>query len=262
MSQDNPADSAPVLRTLVVDDEVLARVRLKALLAEVQQPRIALVGEAESAEQALLQAGRCRPDLVLLDIHMPGMDGMALARELRRQQPLCRLVFVTAYGEHALEAFEVEATDYLTKPVRRERLQAALDKVAAQVQQQALAAPAPTALPAGAALLMQERGRTQRVPLAEVVYARAELKYVTLHTRSGRELIWDGTLTQLEEQYPAFFIRVHRSVLVQRQAMQELKKTAHPELGEVWLLQLTGVPDKLPVSRRLLPSVRQALLTL
>jgi two-component system, LytTR family, response regulator AlgR len=245
--------SAP-LRVMVVDDETLARSRLITLLGDCQSPAAQVVAQAANAVQAMGHAQHMPLDLVLLDIHMPGASGLVLARELAALPSAPALVFVTAHSEHAVEAFEVEALDYLTKPVRLERLQAALRK-AERVQ---LAHGVSTPAMPEASLLIQERNRTERVPLAEVLYARAELKYLTVCT-DRRSYTMDGTLGELEAQHPAYFLRIHRNTLVARHAMRALEKHDDPERGEAWALRLHGVDEPLSVSRRQLASVRELL---
>ena len=241
------------LKVLIVDDEPLARSRLRRLLGQCTAPAAEVVAEAANATDALQWLGRGPVDLALLDIHMPGADGLKLAQRLRERPDAPRVVFVTAHAQHALQAFEVEAVDYLTKPVRLERLQASL----AKVQRQQPVRPAPEA--ADEALLIQDRGRTERVPLAEVLYFKAELKYVTVRTAT-RSYILDGSLNELEAQHARLFIRVHRNALVARRAMRALEKHMDPEEGEGWAVRLTGLDDELlAVSRRQLPAVREAL---
>ena len=164
------------LKVLIVDDEALARSRLRRLLGQCSAPAAEVRAEAANAAQALQCLAREPFDLALLDIHMPGADGLKLAQLLRERPDAPRVVFVTAHTQHALQAFEVEAVDYLTKPVRLERLQAALEKV----QRQRPARPAHEG--ADDSLLIQERGRTERVPLGEVLFVKAELKYLTVRT--------------------------------------------------------------------------------
>ena len=245
------------LKVLIVDDEALARSRLRTLLAECTDPRTEVVGEAGNAVQAMQFAQRQACDVVLLDIHMPGVDGMALAAQLRELTPAPTVVFVTAHTEHAVRAFELDATDYLTKPVRRERLQMALQKV--QRQRQAIDG-AKGADPAGAGdyLIIQERGRSERVSLTDVVYLKAELKYITVRT-PDKEYIYDGALSDLEARYPHLFVRVHRNALVARRSVRAVEKVVDPVEGEGWTVRLDGVDDRLSVSRRQLASVREAL---
>ena len=241
------------LQVLVVDDETLARSRLRTLLGECDAPSATVGGEAANAVQAMDLLRRLQFDAVLLDIHMPGADGLALAQALRSLARPPAVVFVTAHTEHAVAAFELEAADYLTKPVRLERLQVALQKVERLVQAQG---GVPDAAPE--VLLIQDRGRTERVPLAEVLYFKAELKYITVRTAS-RSYILDASLSELEERYAAQFLRVHRNALVARRAIRALEKHFDPEEGEGWAVRLNGIDEVLAVSRRQLSAVREAV---
>lgn len=241
------------LQVLVVDDEALARSRLRTLLGECTAPAATVGGEAPNAAQAMELLLRGKFDAVLLDIHMPGADGLVLAQALRSMAQSPAVVFVTAYAEHAVKAFELEAIDYLTKPVRLERLQAALQKVERLVQSR-LAGPDDSA----PMLLIQDRGRTERVPLVEVLYFKAELKYITVRT-SARSYILDASLSELEERHAAQFLRIHRNALVARHAMRALEKYDDPEEGDGWAVRLHGIDEVLAVSRRQLGAVREAL---
>lgn len=245
-----------LLKVLLVDDEHLARARLRSLLADCNEP-VTVVGEAAHAVQAMeaLRRGGC--DVVLLDIHMPGADGMALAAALRELPAPPLVVFVTAHVEHAVRAFELEAVDYLTKPVRRERLQQALQK-ARRLLQPPVVSVAPEPASAADCLLIQDRGRTERVPLREVLYLKAELKYITVRTAS-KEHILDGTLNELEERYRTWLVRIHRNALVARRAVRALEKHHHPQDGEGWVVRLDGLDERLAVSRRQLAAVREVL---
>ena len=192
------SDATAPLRVVLVDDEPLARLRLRSLVEANPAPAATVVGEAADAPQALALLTRTPCDLVLLDIRMPGPSGLQLADALRSlslpaDQALPPLVvFVTAHGSHALRAFELDAADYITKPVRRERLQAALWRVAQRRavpvagDTTATGSAAAPAASAGAVLVVHDRGRVLRVPQAEVVYLKAEQKYVTLCTEAGR----------------------------------------------------------------------------
>ncbi len=239
------------MHILIVDDEALARSRLRMLLGDCAEPHA--VVEAADADAALAVLRNGQPvDAVLLDIHMPGMDGLALAQTLRSLPQPPAIVFVTAHADHAVSAFELDAVDYLTKPVRLERLQQALAKV-----QRARATPAP-APGADEALLIQDRGRTERVPLPEVLYLKAELKYVTVRT-ALRSYILDGSLAELEARHAALFLRVHRNALVARRAIRALEKHYDAEEGEGWAVRLHGLAEPLAVSRRQVAAVREVL---
>ncbi len=242
------------LKVLIVDDEALARARLRTLLGDCRAPAATVAGEAANAAGALELLRRERFDVALLDIHMPGADGLTLAHTLRSVPDAPAVVFVTAHAGHALQAFEVEAVDYLTKPVRLERLQAALHKVARLGAAGRPLAPGP----AEEVLIIQDRGRTERVPLSEVLYFKAELKYVTVRTAS-RSYLLDGALNDLEERHAERFMRVHRNALVARHAVRALEKHHDPEEGEGWALRLNGLDELLAVSRRQLPAVREAI---
>lgn len=241
------------LQVLVVDDELLARSRLRTLLGDCASPLAVVAAEAGNASQAMDQLRRQPIDVVLLDIHMPGADGLALAQALRTLPRPPAVVFVTAHAEHAVAAFELEAVDYLTKPVRLERLQTALQKVERAAQARASQAEA-----APETLLIQDRGRTERVPLVEVLYFKAELKYITVRT-STRSYILDASLSDLEERHNSQFLRVHRNALVARRAVRALEKHYDPEEGEGWAVRLNGTDELLAVSRRQLSAVREAL---
>ena len=244
------------LRVLVVDDEALARARLKTLLADCADPPVQLAGEAANADQARQCLAAGAVDVVLLDIHMPGISGMALAQMLRTLPQPPAVIFVTAHAEHALQAFELEALDYLTKPVRLERLQAALHKVQ-RLRPPTHAADIGTDTEV---LVIQERHRTERVPLSEVVYLKAELKYLTVRTRQ-HSYVLEASLADLEQRYPERFVRIHRNALVARQAVRALQRHHDPQEGEAWALQLDGIEERLWVSRRQLGAVRALLLS-
>ncbi|MFL6662087.1 MAG: LytR/AlgR family response regulator transcription factor [Rhizobacter sp.] len=247
------------LRVLVVDDEELARVRLRGLVDECPKPMCSVVGEVGNATQALvwLQSQAC--DLMLLDVHMPGRDGTQLAAELRQRAQAPAIVFVTAHAEHALKAFDLEAVDYLTKPVRRERLHAALQRVAHRL---AIQLPAGSAAPAEPVVVVSDRGRVVRVPVSEVLYLKAELKYVTLRT-ADHTYVLDDALAELEQRLGDRFIRVHRNALVAKRAVRALERRAiaggEEEGGESWAVRVAPVDEWLAVSRRQATAVREAL---
>ncbi|MDR0273744.1 MAG: LytTR family DNA-binding domain-containing protein [Burkholderiaceae bacterium] len=243
------------LHVLVVDDEKLARARLRALLDECEQPRAEVTAEAASAAEAIKLLAERRFDVALLDIHMPGADGLQLARMLAGLAHPPQVVFVTAHAEHALQAFELEAVDYLTKPVRRERLAQALQK-AERMSQMHKAIQPDTA--EGEWLLIVERGRTLRVPLAQVLYFKAELKYLTVGVAERTHLL-DASLNQIEERYPGRFLRIHRGVLVAAHALRALEHHIDHDKGETWTVRLDGIAEPLPVARRQVHAVRDVL---
>ena len=242
------------LRVLLVDDEQLARMRLRTLLAACSAPAASVVAEAGNASAAIECLHQQSFDVALLDIHMPGADGLSLARTLRALPAPPAVVFVTAHAEYAVQAFELEAVDYLTKPVRLERLQLALQKVQKLLQAERTLLPQST----DEVLVVQERGRTERVPLSEVLYLKAELKYLTLRTQA-RSYILEGALSELEAKYPEYFMRVHRNALVARSAVRALERQNDAPDGEAWAVRLNGLDELLLVSRRQLAAVRELL---
>lgn len=241
------------LRTLIVDDESLARSRLRTLLGDCSAPGATVVAEAADGEQALRLLDQGGLDLVLVDIHMPGIDGIEMIRTLRHMSLAPAVVFVTAHAAHAVTAFELEAVDYLTKPVRAERLQQALQKA-----QRFLNERRGQEVEVKDTLLIQDRGRAERVPLAEVLYLKSELKYLTVRT-ALRSHILDGSLAEFEERYPKRFVRVHRNALVARAAIRALEKHDGGDEAEGWVLRLHGITEPVLVSRRQLSVVRDAL---
>jgi len=245
------------LRALIVDDEKLARSRMRTLLEQCPTPPVRIDGEAANAAEALALLAHQPFDVALLDIHMPGTDGLALARRLASMPDAPAVVFVTAHAAHAVQAFDLEAVDYVTKPVRLSRLMLALQKVERRML--ASVALQPEAV-AAAFLTIQDRGRTERVPLAEVVYLKAELKYITLRT-VDRSLILDGSLSEIEEHHGGYFLRVHRNALVARPLVRAIEKHFDDEEGEVWAVRLQGIDEVLAVSRRQLAAVRELLIT-
>ena len=262
---DPSLDPARALRVLVVDDEELARLRLKSLVGECTEPHAVVVGEAANAAQAMVWLATRNCDLLLLDVQMPGRDGTQLAAELRLREPSPAIVFVTAHAEHALKAFDLEAIDYLTKPVRRERLQAALRRVAQRrgflPQAPAAAQTAPD--PEVPVIVVTDRGRVVRVPATDVLYLKAELKYVTLRTANHTHVL-DDSLADLEERLGDHFLRVHRNALVAKRAVRALERRAiageAPEEGvEGWGVCIAPVNEWLAVSRRQVAAVREAL---
>lgn len=260
------------LQVLIVDDEPLARLRLRGLVEACEEPRAQVAAEAGSASQAQQWLREHGCDLVLLDVQMPGPDGLALADVLRQRELRPAVVFVTAHAQHALRAFELDAVDYLTKPVRRERLQAALARVAQRRAEQAAAKAQEEAAAAtppgedGPVISISERGRLLRIPLAEVLYFKAELKYLTLRTATASHVM-DGSLSELEQRLGERFLRVHRNALVAKAAVRELERhaagdepEADPQAGELgWAVRIAHVNEWLAVSRRQVVAVRDAL---
>lgn len=257
-------------RLYIVDDEAPARARLKTLLSDIaaECPH-EIVGEAGTAQAALEGLAAARPDIVLLDVQMPGMTGIELAVHLAKHcAPAPAVIFVSAYDEYALKAFEVHALDYLLKPVRATRLAEAIRRVCAMrasmpAQTEALAGAANALQPARQHFCVQERGRLLLVPVADVIYLKAELKYVTLRTRE-QEYLLEESLTSIEEEMRDIFVRVHRSSLVARDAILGVERGSHAVDGDgendkaqdSWQVILRDIDERLPISRRQWPVVK------
>ena len=257
-------------RIFIVDDEAPARARLRTLLSDIaaQCPH-QLAGEADQAQSALDGIASTKPDIVLLDVQMPGMSGIELAAHLTKEAGGAPIViFVTAYDEYALKAFEVHALDYLLKPVRAARLAEALRRAAdlrgrLRSQQEAIAA-AGTALNAKRRhFSVQERDRVLLVPVADVIYLKAELKYVTVRTKA-REYLIEESLLSIEDEFGATFVRVHRNTLVARDAIVGVERGSAPSEGDneteraqdAWQIILRDIDERLPISRRQWPVVK------
>ena len=250
------------LNILIVDDEPLARSRLRTLLGDCSEPRANVVGEAQNATDAMVWLKKTQFDAVLLDIHMPGDDGLILAKAIKslpllpENQPA--IVFITAHAEHAVEAFELTATDYLTKPVRLERLQNSLQKIEQFRQSIRRLEPENSIEKASDTLIIQERGITERIPLREVLYLKAELKYISVRTTLKTHIL-EGSLNELETRFPNRFLRIHRNALVATQAIRALEKHYDPDEGECWAVRLVGIDELLMVSRRQLATVKEVI---
>jgi two-component system response regulator AlgR len=246
------------MRVFIVDDEAPARSRLRVLLADIRNefPN-EVVGEAANGVEAVAQIVPGEVDVVLADIRMPSMDGIELARHLGRLSPAPGVVFTTAYDQYAVQAFELNAIDYLVKPVRAQRLVAALQKA------QRSGPPSQEALQKAASegrrhFSVGERGRILLVPVADVLYLRAELKYVTARTVE-REYVLDESLTHLETEFAETFVRVHRSCLIARRAIAGFERTQDDAAEAQWSVIVRGSNERLPVSRRQWSIVKGAM---
>jgi len=250
------------LRVYIADDEAPARARLKELLADISgELATTVVGESDSGLDVIDRLPGSEAQVLLLDIQMPGIGGIEVARHLGGLESAPAIVFVTAHDRHAVEAFELNALDYLMKPVRAERLAAALKKAQA-------AGPAPrerlerAAAGAREFFSIAERNRVVLVPVADVLYLKAELKYVTLRT-AEHTYVLDDALSDLEQRLGDRFIRVHRNALVAKRAVRALERRiiagGDDEGGESWAVRVAPVDEWLAVSRRQATAVREAL---
>ncbi len=236
------------LRVLVVDDEPPARERLHDLVTGLGHQ---VCGQAADGVSALHEAERLLPDVVLLDIRMPGQDGLSTARRLNEQATPPAVIFTTAYDDHALEAFEARAIAYLLKPIRREALARALEHARVPTRAQ-LAGLGPNAAPNPVCVRLGNR--LQRIPFGDIYYFQADQKYVTIRHRQG-EAVTEQPLKSLETEYGDRVLRIHRNALVSVEHLHSLVRTD----DEKHLLVFDGIPDQLEVSRRHLAAVRKRL---
>jgi two-component system response regulator AlgR len=233
------------LRVLIVDDEPPARARLRSMLGESADFEVA--GEAGNGVEALHMVDRLMPDIVLLDVRMPGIDGLEVARQLATQPEPPAVIFTTAFDEYALQAFESEAIAYLLKPIRAEKLRAALAKAARlsrlQLQQMATAAREPARR---SHIGVRGRDGLKLIPIEEVFSFHADQKYTTVKHLKGEDLIEDS-LKILEEEFSQDFVRIHRNALVNTRFLERIARDASGQ----HFVHLRGVPDALEVSRRM-----------
>jgi two-component system, LytTR family, response regulator AlgR len=236
------------LKVLVVDDEPPARERLVSLLAEIED--VEVVGEAASGQEALTRTGELAPDVVLLDVRMPGMDGLEAARHLNVLEEPPAVIFTTAFDQYAVEAFETHAVGYLMKPVRSEQLVAALTRAGrltrAQLQK----------LAAGEArrshIAARRREGLRLIPLEEVQYFLADQKYTTVRHVKGEDLIEDS-LRLLEGEFGQAFVRIHRNTLVAVRYLERIERNADGQ----YFMHLRGCETPLPVSRRMAGELKE-----
>jgi two-component system response regulator AlgR len=239
------------MKVLIVDDEAPARARLRYMLDEMAD--CSVCGDAANGEEALALAGQSQPDILLMDIRMPGMDGLEAARHLLAMEQPPAIIFTTAYNDYALQAFETHAVDYLLKPVRQERLAEALRHARRLTRVQAAAlqqTDAPVA--ARQRICARVRGSLQLIPVDEVRYFQADQKYVSVCTADGQVLI-EETLKSLEEEFAGQFVRIHRNALIATRYLAGLEKDAEGQAR----VQLSGVAETLEVSRRHIAGIRK-----
>lgn len=242
------------MKVLIVDDEPLARARLNRLITEFEEGMIP--EEAGNGPDALQRVQEDVIDVVLLDIRMPGMDGIEVARHLKHLDQSPAVIFTTAYDSHALQAFEASAVDYLLKPVRRRRLRDALQRARTLTGRQidTLEGEDPGARKARTHVSASLKGSLKLVPVSDVRFFRAEHKYVIARHQNG-ELVLDDALSALEVEFKGSFTRVHRNALVGMSHVRALEKCE----GGGYRLLFDGVEDSVEVSRRCLADVRRAL---
>jgi len=236
------------LRALVVDDEPPARERLAALLRELDQ--VEVVGEARDAGEALRQVTALQPELLYLDVRMPGMSGLELARHLARLDEPPSIIFTTAHGEHAMEAFEAEAVGYLLKPIRKEKLAAATER-AQRLNARQLEA---VSMPARTHLAVRTRTGLRLLRVEDIICLLAEDKYTTVRHIEGTDIVEDSLRT-LEIEFADRFLRVHRGALVNRDFIESVERGA----DGTHLVHLHGIAEPVQVSRRLAGELKARL---
>ena len=233
------------MRVLIVDDEPPARERMRSMLAEAGEFEVA--GEAGHGEQAIDLVDKLTPDIVLLDVRMPGIDGLEVARHLAALPEPPAVIFTTAFDEYALQAFDSEAVAYLLKPIRAEKLRAALAKAARLTRPQLQQVAAATRAPAHRQHIgVRGRDGLRLIPIEEVYYFHADQKYTTVKHQKGEDLIEDSLKT-LEEEFSASFVRIHRNAVVNTRYLERIARDASGQ----HFVHLRGLPDALEVSRRM-----------
>jgi two-component system response regulator AlgR len=247
--------SEPV-RIVIVDDEAPARRRLQMLLAECSALHpLEVLGEASHGREALELLQSMSADLALVDIRMPEMDGIELARHLAKLPAPAAVIFTTAYDAYAIQAFEVNAVDYLLKPIRAERLAQAVSRARHLKPLNAEALRSLTQKPREY-LSIQEGGKVLLISLAEILYLKAELKYVTVKT-AAREYLVEESLVQLEQEFSEQFLRIHRNCLLAKDKIAGFERISTTDGEAHWAALLKGLSEKLPVSRRQQHIVRE-----
>ena len=240
------------MNVLIVDDEQLARQRLIKMLSVNSGYQI--IGEAETGEDALRKTQASRPDVVLMDIRMPGMDGIEAASYINRMDKPPAIIFTTAFSDHALNAFETHAIDYLLKPIKLSRLEAALEaaKRMNKAQLSQLREQETTAV--RSKICIKNRGSLELIPIEEIIYFKADQKYVTLRT-ADQEYLIEESLKALEDEFSNQFIRIHRNALVAQHMLHGLTKNKDNQP----CITFSEIDDLLEVSRRHLPFIRRKL---
>lgn len=247
-----------MMRIFIVDDEAPARERLRTLLQDIaEESPHRLVGEADNPQAALDGIAEAAPDLAMLDVQMPGMTGIELAAHIGKLPHPPAIVFVTAHDQYALKAFDLDAVDYLLKPVRAARLLETMQRVEKLRGQKKATLPKPERRQH---FSVMERGRVLLVPIGNVIFLKAEQKYVTVHTRE-RDYLIEDPLIAIEEEMSDVFVRVHRNALVARDAIMGVERGTSKEAdgekgGETWEVILRWSKERLPISRRQWPTIR------
>lgn len=243
---------SPTLKILIADDEAPARNRMRDLLGDIEG--ILVVAEAGNGKEAIDLAQTTKPDVMLLDIRMPLMDGIEAAQHAQKLEPKPHIIFTTAFDAYAIKAFDLNAIDYLLKPIRLERLQTAINKAHA-LKPLPLEALKPLQK-MRSHLSIHERGRVLLVPIETIIYLRAELKYITVRT-AEREYLIEESLTHLEAEFGERFLRLHRNCLVAPHCIAGYEKRLNQDNEQQWVAILKGIPETVAISRRQQHLVRE-----
>ena len=241
-----------MMKILIADDEFLARERLHALVDELGMGKV--VAEAGNGEEVLRFADIYKPEVFLLDIRMPGMDGMQVVQLLTSKHPMSAVIFTTAYDEHAVKAYEHQTVvHYLLKPIDKQKLKEALKRADVFIQTQ-LPTPSASTPSARTHIRYQLHGYVQMIPVDQIYYFLAQKKYVMIHWKEGKSLIAEA-LKDLEQEFAGQFLRIHRGTLVSMLQIAGFEKDddGHP------YIQLKDIPESLEVSRRHLKSLKELL---
>ncbi len=240
------------MKVLIVDDEPPARARLAHMLESMDE--IEPVGEASNGLEAIQMVQQTRPDVVLMDIRMPGMDGLEASRHLSKMEEPPAVIFTTAYSDHALEAFDAHAVGYLVKPIRKEKLAESLQKARKLTQAQLATLSKETEHEGRTHICARVRGNLELIPIEKIVYFQADQKYITVRHTEGEVLIEDA-LKNLEQEFASRFIRIHRNALVNVAYVSGMEKSRDGR----FLISFNKVEDKLEISRRHVAEVRRFL---
>ncbi len=240
------------LKILIADDEAPARNRMRDLLGDIED--VLVVAEASNGKEAIDLAQTTKPDVMLLDIRMPLMDGIEAAQHAQKLDPRPHIIFTTAFDAYAIKAFDLNAIDYLLKPIRLERLQTAINKAHA-LKPLPLEALKPLQK-MRSHLSIHERGRVLLVPIDTIIYLRAELKYITVRT-AEREYLIEESLTHLEAEFGERFLRLHRNCLAAAEFIAGYEKRLNEANEAQWVALLRGVPETIAISRRQQHLVRE-----
>lgn len=241
------------MKILIVDDEALARKRMSRLIEDIGDHTV--VGEAANGKEALMMSGEMAPDIVLLDIRMPEIDGLETALHLSKLPNPPAVIFTTAFSDHALAAFESHAVDYLLKPIRGDRLKAAIDKACTLNRAQLVELHDGENRQTGRShLSVNVRGRVQLIAIKDIFYFQADQKYIKVRHSQGEVLIEDS-LKALEEEFSSKFLRIHRNALVSLAYIEGIGKSTEG----CHRITFRDIDDQLEISRRHLPAVRKML---